>query len=89
MLYVHISTRDHLRSSCCIEQHVVLCLTYMNPAPPVTRMFLASRSGSNRVLPISTGACFQRSSVTRDLGLRIVEFRRPDGSSQRVERRPA
>lgn len=33
--------------------------TNMNPAPPVTRMFLQSASGSNLVLPVSTGASFQ------------------------------
>lgn len=31
----------------------------MNPAPPVTRMFLQSSSGGNFVLPVSTGADFQ------------------------------
>lgn len=33
--------------------------TNMNPAPPVTRMFLQSNSGANSVLPVSTGASFQ------------------------------
>lgn len=48
--------------------------TYMKPAPPVTRMFFASGRGSNLVVPVRTGACFQSSSVTYDRGFRIVEF---------------
>lgn len=38
--------------------------TYMKPAPPVTKMFFASGNASNLVLPMSTGACFQRPSST-------------------------
>jgi hypothetical protein len=38
-------------------------VSHMKPAPPVTRMFRASARGSKRVVPVSTGACFQRSSV--------------------------
>jgi hypothetical protein len=53
---------------------IVEALTYMKPAPPVTRMFLASGSGSNWVLPLRTGACFQSSVVRYDLGFNIVEF---------------
>ena len=50
--------------------------SYMKPAPPVTRMFFTSGRGSNRVLPIRTGACVHRSSVTYDLGFKMVEFLR-------------
>jgi len=45
----------------------------MKPAPPVTRIFLASSLGSNLVLPVNTGACLQRSFVRYDLGFRTVE----------------
>lgn len=48
--------------------------TYMKPAPPVTRMLFALSSGSNFVLPVRTGACFQSSSVRYPLGFRMVEF---------------
>jgi hypothetical protein len=51
-------------------------LAYMKPAPPVTRMFFASSSASNLVLPTKIGACFDSSSATYDRGFSMVEFRR-------------
>lgn len=51
--------------------------THMNPAPPVTRIFLASLRGSNLVLPVRTGACRHSCCLTYDRGLRIVEPLRP------------
>lgn len=41
-----------------------LVATYMKPAPPVMRMFVASGSGSNCVLPVNTGARVHSSSLT-------------------------
>lgn len=37
----------------------------MNPAPPVTRMFLQSGSGANLVVPVSTGASRQMPESNR------------------------
>jgi hypothetical protein len=51
-------------------------LAYMKPAPPVTRMFFASSSASNLVLPTKIGACLDSSSATYDRGFSMVEFRR-------------
>lgn len=62
-------------SASCL-QAITSLLTYMNPAPPVTRMFFASCRASNLVLPVKTGACFDNSSATYDRGFSMVEFRR-------------
>jgi hypothetical protein len=62
-------------------------LTYMNPAPPVTSMFFASGNDSNLVLPINTGAFRHSSSVKYDLGLSIVDLRRPKRPSALCSRR--
>jgi hypothetical protein len=59
----------------------------MKPAPPVTSMFFASGNGSNLVLPVNTGALRHRSSVTYDLGLSIVDLRRPKRPSALCSRR--
>jgi hypothetical protein len=45
-------------------QLATLMVPYMKPAPPVIKTFCASRSGSNLVLPVSNGACFQSSCLT-------------------------
>ena len=59
------------------RSHTIAPITYMNPAPPVTKTFFASGSGSNLVLPMSTGACCHNSASTYDFGLSTVEPLRP------------
>lgn len=45
-------------------------VAYMKPAPPVTMMFFVSGSGSNAVLPVSTGASFQTPKSSKKLPAR-------------------
>lgn len=40
----------------------------MKPAPPVIMMFFTSGRGSNLVLPLRIGACFQMPKSSKKLG---------------------